>query len=73
MGKEAIFHKFVQRDMNGIIRYYADEAGMALADRFYVAFIVTVEKALKNPEHFHPLQGVLRHEKRHPSYGMRRR
>ena len=99
MAKEVIFHKFVQRDMNGIIRYYADEAGSELADRFYSSFIGTVEKVLNNPEHFHRLHGivrcasiprfpyhflyrktstgirvlVLRHDKRHPNYGMKRR
>ena len=99
MTENVIFHKFVQRDMNEIIRYYTNEAGDALADRFYSAFISTVEKALSNPEYFHPLHGVvrrasisrfpyhflyrktasgirvlvLRHDRRHPNYGMSRR
>ena len=35
MAASVIFHKLVQRDVTGVLRYYADEADEALADRFY--------------------------------------
>ena len=99
MAASVIFHKLVQRDVTGVLRYYADEADEALADRFYDAFLHTVDRALSNPQHFHFLREpvrraniprfpyhflyrespygirilVLRHHKRHPSYGMQRK
>ena len=99
MADSVIFHKLVQRDADAVLRYYADEADDALADRFYGAFLRTVDQALSNPQHFHFLRDpvrradipkfpyhflyretafgirilVLRHHKRHPSYGMRRK
>jgi|GEM_PF-6091382 len=42
MDKHVIFNPLVQRDVTGILRYYAEEAGDHLADRFYVSFINTV-------------------------------
>lgn len=99
MASEVIFHSLVQRDVDGVIRFYTDQAGDHLADRFFELFLHTVDKALNNPEHFHPLVGVIRranipgfpyhflyrkipfgirvlvmrHDKRHPSFGIRRR
>ena len=99
MASSVIFHKLVQRDVSGVLRYYSDEADEALADRFYDAFLHTVEQALSNPQYFHFLRDpvrranipkfpyhflyretsygirilVLRHHKRHPSYGMLRK
>ena len=99
MAASVIFHKLVQRDVNGVMRYYTDEADDALADRFYQAFLRTVDRACGSPQHFHFLSDpvrranipkfpyhflyretphgirilVLRHHKRHPSYGMQRK
>ena len=99
MDEYVIFHRLVQPDVTGILGYYTEEAGEHLADRFYSAFMNTVEHALKSPRHFPPLNEfirranirdfpyhflyretpygirllVLRHHKRHPSYGMRRK
>ena len=99
MKKYVIFHHLVQRDVSDILRYYTEEAGEHLADRFYAAFMNAVEEALESPRHFHPLNEfirraripdfryhflyketshglrvlVLRHHKRHPSFGMRRK
>jgi len=98
MESEVIFHRLVQRDTNGILRYYTEEVGRQLADRFFRAFIVTVERAQKNPNRYHPIRGVirranisgfpyhflyrkmsngirvlvLRHDKRHPNFGINR-
>ena len=60
MAEEVIFHCLVQRDVSGVVGYYTEEVGEALADRFYDVFIRTVERALNNPEHFHPVHGVVR-------------
>lgn len=101
MAREVIFHRLVQKDMTGIRRYYIEEAGEDLADRFYDRFMATIEKALSNPRHYHflekgrdirraPVKGfpyhflyrettfgirvlVLRHDKRHWSFGLRRK
>jgi len=99
MADYVIFHKLVQRDVTGVLRYYADEVDDALAQRFYDAFLRTADRALSNSQHFHFLTEpvrianipkfpyhflyretpygirilVLRHNKRHPSYGMQRR
>jgi plasmid stabilization system protein ParE len=53
---KVIFHRTVQKDMDGIYRHYLEESGSKLADRFYDAFMATVNQALANPRHFHPLK-----------------
>ena len=53
---KVVFHRAVQKDMNGIYGHYQEESGDALADRFYDAFISAVRKAQANPRHFHPLK-----------------
>lgn len=99
MAREVIFHRLVQRDMNGIRRFYSSEASPEVADRFYEQFLELVDKALNAPTMFHPLHGtirranmkafpyhflyreiptgirvlVLRHDKRHPSFGLSRK
>ena len=98
MAGQVIFHRLVQRDMDGILRYYREEASISVADRFFETFICFVERALANPKGFHPapeelhranLPGfpyhflyremphgirvlVLRHDRRHPSFGLKR-
>ncbi len=94
-----IYHPSVRRDLTGILRYYGDEGGEVLADRFFDTFMVAVEVAEAHPERFHPVAGsifrraqvpgfpyhflfrkipagirvsVVRHDKRHPDFGMRR-
>ena len=46
---KVIFHRIVQKDMEGICRHYLEESGSKLADRFYNAFMETVNQALANP------------------------
>lgn len=98
MQPQIIFHRLVQRDMNDILHYYRDEASESVADRFFQAFLQTVDRALSNPQGFHFANRiyrraniprfpyhflyrempygirvlVLRHDRRHPSYGMQR-
>lgn len=99
MQREVIFHRLVQRDMNGIRRFYSEEANPDVADRFYERFLQLVDKARGAPMMFHPIHGtirraniqgfpyhflyreipsgirvlVLRHDKRHPSFGLSRK
>ena len=56
MENQAFFNRLVQKDMNGICRYYREEAGEKLADRFFEAALLVVEKATANPRHFHRLE-----------------
>ncbi len=60
MKEYVIFHRLVQRDVTGILRYYTEEAGDHLANRFHAAFMKTVDKALDSPRHFHPLNEFIR-------------
>ena len=99
MEPEVIFHRLVQRYMNGARRFYTEEANLEVADRFYLRFLGIVEKALADPKRYHPVHDhlrranisgfpyhflyrvtatgirvlVLRHHKRHPSFGLRRK
>jgi hypothetical protein len=41
--------------MYEILRYYQDEAGEVVADRFYQTFLQVADRALGNPEYFHPV------------------
>jgi plasmid stabilization system protein ParE len=98
MKPRVVFHRLVQRDMDGILQYYKVEASESVADRFYLAFLSLVEQALENPKRFHPTSSVLRraniagfpyhflyretefgirvlvlrHDRRHPSFGLKR-
>ncbi len=99
MERRLVFQRLVQRDMNEILGYYLSEAGEIVADRFYQTFLQVVNRALENPEYFHPVSPllrrapipgfpyhflyrstshgirilVLRHDRRHPSFGLRRK
>ncbi len=60
MERQVIFHRLVQRDMDGILRYYREEASLSVAERFFETFLLFVEKALANPKGFHPASEELR-------------
>ena len=60
MEARVIFHRLVQRDMDGILQYYRGEAGEGLASRFYAAFMAIVEQAAEEPERFHYLEQPIR-------------
>jgi plasmid stabilization system protein ParE len=46
------FHPAVQRDVNGILAYYEREASAVLADRFFSAMQIQLEKIAKHPERY---------------------
>ncbi len=46
------YHPSVQRDVNGILRYY-DDISVRLADEFWNELMSRIEAAANNPEHFH--------------------
>jgi plasmid stabilization system protein ParE len=48
------FHPAVQRDVNGILAYYEREASAVLADRFFSAMQIQLEKIAKHPERYSP-------------------
>lgn len=50
-----IYHPSVRRDLTGILRYYGDEGGEVLADRFFDTFMTAVEAAEAHPARFHPV------------------
>lgn len=60
MEPSAVFHRLVQRDMGGVLRYYREEASEAVADRFFGTFLDTLGNAVLNPKQFHPISGGLR-------------
>ncbi len=98
MDSLVVFHRLVQRDMDGILRFYTEEASELVAERFFQSFLRAVEKAATHPGSFHPVSAmhrranipgfpyhflfrgishgirilVLRHDRRHPSFGLRR-
>lgn len=99
MQPKIIFQRLVQRDMDEILRHYAEEAGEIVATRFFQTFLKVVDKTLVNPAYHHPVSGVLRradvpgfpyhflfrqtasgirilvlrHDRRHPAFGLRRK
>lgn len=96
-----IFHPLIRRDLSGILDYYAEEGGEALADRFFDAFLRCTNQADEYPTRNHLVAAgsifrragipgfpyhflyrempygirisVLRHDKRRPNFGARRR
>lgn len=46
--------------MEVILTYYGQEAGLGVADRFFDAFLRTVEKALRTPKTYPPISGTYR-------------
>ncbi len=93
-----VYHPAVQRDVNGVLRYY-EAVSPNLADEFWDELRRVIALIEKNPDRSHPVeQGlhrvnlrrfpyhilfrrlpmtiriiVVRHDKRHPNVGMRRR
>lgn len=55
-----MFHRLVQRDMDGILRYYGEKASESVAERFFGCFLETVERALSHPRGFHFANAVYR-------------
>jgi plasmid stabilization system protein ParE len=54
------FHRLVQKDLNEVLRFYEDEAGAVLADRFFAEVEQIVAQMALNPMRFHPVEQGLR-------------
>lgn len=57
---EVVFHRLVQRDLRIVLRYYEEEGGSALADRFFRELDSLVTQIAKNPTVFHKISDGLR-------------
>jgi plasmid stabilization system protein ParE len=94
-----IFHRLVQKDLRTALRYYEEESGIVLADRFFAELDSLVAEIERHPKKFHWVSQelrranmtrfpyhflfressggirvlVLRHHRRHPSYGTTRK
>ena len=94
-----IFHRLVQKDLRAVLRYYEEESGVALADRFFAELDGLVAEMGLHPKKFHLVSQelrranmarfpyhflfrespggirvlVLRHHRRHPSFGANRK
>lgn len=94
-----IIHRLFQKDLSSALRYYDEEGGRELGDRFFAEVERTVVRIETEPKHFHFVAErirraqlrtfpyhilfeetdgkisvlVLRHDKRHPSFGRNRR
>ena len=55
-----IFHKLVQRDLRVVLRYYEEEGGPQLADRFFVELGSLVRDVESTPEKFHEVKNGLK-------------
>lgn len=91
------FHRVVQNDLNAVLRFYEQEAGFVLADRFFAEVEQPVAQIALQPMRFHSVEHgfrranmrtfpyhflfragaemsvlVLRHNQRHPDYGIKR-
>lgn len=54
------YHRLVETDLTRTLRYYQDEAGPVLADRFYREFQRRIQEAVANPGRFPPVDAGLR-------------
>ena len=55
-----IFHRLVQKDLRAVLRYYEEEGGVALADRFFAELDSLVAQVAVEPRKFHQVAGGLR-------------
>ena len=47
------FHRLVQKDLRAVLRYYEEEGGAPLADRFFAEVDALVEAIAREPTRFH--------------------
>ncbi len=57
---EIVYHRLITRDLRDALRYYDQEGGSALGDRFFADVEETAGRAIENPNHFHFASGTLR-------------
>ena len=55
-----IFHRLVQKDLRTALRYYEEESGTALADRFFAELDALVAGIERHPKKFHLVSQGLR-------------
>jgi hypothetical protein len=55
-----VFHPLVQRDINTALRYYDEEGGSGLGDRFYAELDRKLGEVEKAPIKFPPVSGEIR-------------
>ena len=55
-----IFHRLVQKDLRAVLRYYEDEGGDSLADRFFAELDLLVAQVSAEPRKFHQVERGLR-------------
>jgi len=55
-----IFHRLVQKDLRTALRYYEEESGAALADRFFAELDGLVAEIGRHPTKFHLVSQELR-------------
>ena len=55
-----IFHRLVQKDVRAVLRYYEEEGGAPLADRFFSELDTLVGEVAREPRRFHPAPHGLR-------------
>lgn len=48
-----IFHRLVQKDLRAVLRYYEEEGGPLLADRFFAELERLVGQIASEPRKFH--------------------
>lgn len=57
---DLIFHTLVQRDLRIVLRYYDEEGGPQLADRFFFELGSLLEEITNQPKKFHEVSDGLR-------------
>lgn len=55
-----IFHRLVQKDLRAVLRYYEEEGGIPLADRFFAELDTVVGQIASEPRKFHFVAPELR-------------
>ena len=55
-----IFHRLVQNDLRAVLRYYEEEGGTPLADRFFAELDGLVGQVASEPRKFHFVAQELR-------------
>jgi len=63
-----IFHHLVQRDLRVVLRYYEEEGGIPLADRFFSELEQLTREIEENPSKFHKIHGEIRRANMHSSH-----
>lgn len=55
-----ILHRLVEKDLRLVLRYYEEEGGLTLADRFFTEADALIAEIAGHPTRFHPISQGLR-------------